>query len=329
MRLNRDRRALAPLTRLLPEAGAHDEAPFAFDVAVAWLFVGNLAEASRWCSWGHELMATFDLELRQRHRAIRAMIALLGGEVATALAQVEEFEHADCSGAATGVEGRFATTAARVMLATGRLDDAAVWVDRAMEITGPAVVTEVTVPALDAWLALDRGQLRRATDLAMAACARAEELGMRPHHGSSEALVVAGWCHVALGDLAAANSKCEAARGDAELLGVPWNRIRSAMLAAEIQRLGTSPDAVADQYLDRLTPRELRLLHFLPSHLSYAEIGERLFISVNTVKTNLKALYRKLGANTRAGAVEAAGRAGLLLSATASDDATAATSSAH
>jgi LuxR family maltose regulon positive regulatory protein len=75
---------------------------------------------------------------------------------------------------------------------------------------------------------------------------------------------------------------------------------------------GTSARGVATIAPDHLTPRELRLLHFLPSHLSYAEIGERLFISVNTVKTNLKALYRKLGATTRAEAVEAASVAGLL-----------------
>ena len=41
-------------------------------------------------------------------------------------------------------------------------------------------------------------------------------------------------------------------------------------------------------------------------------MGERLFLSVNTVKSNLKALYRKLDATTRAEAVEASRRAGLL-----------------
>ncbi len=41
----------------------------------------------------------------------------------------------------------------------------------------------------------------------------------------------------------------------------------------------------------------------LPTHLSYAEMGEQLYLSVNTIKTNLKSLYRKLGANTRAQAV--------------------------
>ena len=384
-----DRLGLAQLTRLLPLAAAHDDAPFAFDVAVAWLFVGNLAEASRWCDTGDEMMPSFDIALRQRSCAVRGMIALLGGEVAAALAQVAEFEQAGHAGTSTAVEGRFATTAARVMLAAGRFDDAAMWVDQALTIDGPPVVTDVTVPALDAWLAFAHGQLGRATELATAACARAEALGARPHHGASEALVVAGWCHVAVGDLAAASEKCEAACADAELLGVPWNRIRGGVLAAEIQRLSGAPEAAvailrdlradldlpttaghlaeeidiveallqehpaladhpqlakvragqatlrvrgAGAHHDRLTPRELRLLHFLPSHLSYAEIGEGLFISVNTVKTNLKALYRKLGASTRAEAVEAAARAGLLNGGnvlTASDVATAARASAH
>ena len=62
----------------------------------------------------------------------------------------------------------------------------------------------------------------------------------------------------------------------------------------------------------RFTSRELTLVELLPTHLSYAEIGERLFLSVSTVKSNLKALYRKLDATTRAEAVEASRRAGLI-----------------
>lgn len=61
-----------------------------------------------------------------------------------------------------------------------------------------------------------------------------------------------------------------------------------------------------------LTPRELTLLELLPTHLSYNEMGTRLFLSVNTVKTNLKSLYRKLDASTRTEAVEAGERAGYL-----------------
>jgi LuxR family maltose regulon positive regulatory protein len=62
----------------------------------------------------------------------------------------------------------------------------------------------------------------------------------------------------------------------------------------------------------RLTRRELTLVELLPTHLSYAEIGERLYLSVNTVKSNLKALYRKLDATNRTEAVEASRRSGLI-----------------
>jgi LuxR family maltose regulon positive regulatory protein len=62
----------------------------------------------------------------------------------------------------------------------------------------------------------------------------------------------------------------------------------------------------------RLTSRELTLLELLPTHLSYADMGERLFLSVNTVKSNLKALYRKLGVTTRAEAVEVSRRVSLV-----------------
>jgi LuxR family transcriptional regulator, maltose regulon positive regulatory protein len=55
-----------------------------------------------------------------------------------------------------------------------------------------------------------------------------------------------------------------------------------------------------------LTAAELRLLTFLPTHLSFREIGARLFVSPNTVKTQAISVYRKLGVSTRSDAVQAA-----------------------
>ena len=52
-----------------------------------------------------------------------------------------------------------------------------------------------------------------------------------------------------------------------------------------------------------LTAAELRLLPLLATHLSYQEIGERLFVSKNTVKTQAYSAYRKLGVSTRSDAV--------------------------
>jgi LuxR family maltose regulon positive regulatory protein len=61
-----------------------------------------------------------------------------------------------------------------------------------------------------------------------------------------------------------------------------------------------------------LTPAELRLLPYLQTHLTVAEIGERLFISRNTASTEIAAIYRKLGVSSRAAAVEQAIAVGLL-----------------
>ena len=61
-----------------------------------------------------------------------------------------------------------------------------------------------------------------------------------------------------------------------------------------------------------LTPAELRLLPYLQTHLTFPEIGVRLFISRNTVATQVGSIYRKLGVSSRAAAVERATAIGLL-----------------
>ncbi|MGH2904464.1 MAG: LuxR C-terminal-related transcriptional regulator [Solirubrobacteraceae bacterium] len=61
-----------------------------------------------------------------------------------------------------------------------------------------------------------------------------------------------------------------------------------------------------------LTIAELRILRFLPSHLSCREIGERLHVSTNTVKTQAAAVYGKLGAASRTEAVARAAALGLI-----------------
>jgi LuxR family maltose regulon positive regulatory protein len=61
-----------------------------------------------------------------------------------------------------------------------------------------------------------------------------------------------------------------------------------------------------------LTTAELRVLQFLPGHLSFPQIAERLYVSPNTVKTHVRAVYRKLDASSRGQAVETARDSGLL-----------------
>jgi LuxR family transcriptional regulator, maltose regulon positive regulatory protein len=61
-----------------------------------------------------------------------------------------------------------------------------------------------------------------------------------------------------------------------------------------------------------LTEREMKILRFLPTMLSNAEIGAETFVSLNTVKTHLRNIYRKLDATNRADAVARARTLGLL-----------------
>jgi LuxR family maltose regulon positive regulatory protein len=71
-------------------------------------------------------------------------------------------------------------------------------------------------------------------------------------------------------------------------------------------------DEAADEPLHPLTSRELDVLRFLPTRLSNIDIGARLRISQNTVKTHLKDIYRKLRVSSRNEAVVVAVRLGIL-----------------
>jgi LuxR family maltose regulon positive regulatory protein len=84
-----------------------------------------------------------------------------------------------------------------------------------------------------------------------------------------------------------------------------------ALLEVLLDGVGQSPVKGA-ALAEPLTEREQRILRYLPTMLTNAEIGAEVFVSLNTVKTHLRSIYRKLEANGRADAVERARRLGLL-----------------
>ncbi len=75
---------------------------------------------------------------------------------------------------------------------------------------------------------------------------------------------------------------------------------------------GVGQRAPSATLLAPLTEREERILRYLPTMLSNAEIGAEVFVSLNTVKTHLRSIYRKLDASGRADAVDRARQLGLL-----------------
>ena len=63
--------------------------------------------------------------------------------------------------------------------------------------------------------------------------------------------------------------------------------------------------------VDGLSVAERRVLQYLRTHLTLAEIGARLFVSRNTVKSQAISIYRKLGVSSRGEAVRIAVEADL------------------
>jgi LuxR family maltose regulon positive regulatory protein len=82
----------------------------------------------------------------------------------------------------------------------------------------------------------------------------------------------------------------------------------------DLREVATQLSAEAPIGMSHLTPAEVRVLHLLPSHLTFEEIGESLHVSRNTVKTHAVAVYRKLGVSSRSEAVRSARRIGLVAS---------------
>ncbi len=61
-----------------------------------------------------------------------------------------------------------------------------------------------------------------------------------------------------------------------------------------------------------LSERELAVLRLLPTRMSQREIGDALYVSLNTVKSHVRSIFRKLDATSRTEAVEHARRLQLL-----------------
>jgi LuxR family maltose regulon positive regulatory protein len=89
---------------------------------------------------------------------------------------------------------------------------------------------------------------------------------------------------------------------------------RLPTIAASVEQdlNATRAQAGQRQIVEEPSAGELAVLRCLATGLSRREIGARLYISLNTVKTHTRELYRKLDATSRAEAVARAETLGLL-----------------
>jgi LuxR family maltose regulon positive regulatory protein len=165
------------------------------------------------------------------------------------------------------------------------------------------------VSALQARAALHRGGLQAARQELISAQRLRHLLTYALPYFAVQARIELIRVHLALADLAGARTLM---REVDELLrrrpGLGTLTGEAAALRAQLarERGPSAPGASA------LTGAELRLLPMLSTHLSFAEIGEELFLSRHTIKSHARSLYRKLGASTRSQAITRARELGLL-----------------
>jgi LuxR family maltose regulon positive regulatory protein len=142
-----------------------------------------------------------------------------------------------------------------------------------------------------------------------------------------EAHLLAGSAHLALGNASAAAAAAEAALAAAEpdRLMFPFAIAEAAELLDTLSRHETAHRALLADIVDmvrsgaarssereplpqreELSPSELRVLRYLPTNLTRAEIARELYVSINTVNTHIRKIYSKLGASDRSSAVQRA-----------------------
>ncbi len=98
-----------------------------------------------------------------------------------------------------------------------------------------------------------------------------------------------------------------------EIDGVVYRRPKLGRLVARVDALRqTLSNWPTDQHGTALSTAELRLLPYLQTHLSLKEIGDRLYVSRNTVSSQTNSIYSKLAATGRSEAVDRARELGLL-----------------
>jgi DNA-binding CsgD family transcriptional regulator len=88
-------------------------------------------------------------------------------------------------------------------------------------------------------------------------------------------------------------------------------KIPNGVMAARLHLAGsesaaTAAGTAAQMPLGTLTERERTVLHYLPSLMTYEEIASDLYVSVNTVKSHVNGIFRKLGVSGRRQAVRTA-----------------------
>ena len=199
-------------------------------------------------------------------------------------------------------------------------------------------------------IASETGRRTEAARLAREAVAIVDEYSLSDSPHASVAYTGLGLALITAGDLRGASRELEKAlelRRGSPLIA-PWPTLQLQLALAPVRAINGDQEgavlllqeahAIVDAYPDAgvlaselealersiaakprsatlgesLTDRELSVLQLLPTSLTQRQIGDELFLSINTVKTHVKSIFGKLGVESRAAAVARARELGLL-----------------
>jgi LuxR family transcriptional regulator, maltose regulon positive regulatory protein len=232
-----------------------------------------------------------------------------------------------------------------VALLSGDLPTARRRLEDALSLTSPQdAISQIIVLSWLSIVETELGRPDAGVELARRAEAIARQSGLTADPRGAGIPLAIGLAAAATGDLVAAQDAMERAldmrRGPGRLS--PWVTLEVLLalapirfmrgdtpgagglldearaLLAELEDAGDLPRRLdeTDRLLRRsgrdsgfgqtLTDREMAILRLMPSDLSLREIGGELYLSLNTVKTHSRAIYRKLGVSSRSGAVDRA-----------------------
>jgi DNA-binding CsgD family transcriptional regulator len=91
----------------------------------------------------------------------------------------------------------------------------------------------------------------------------------------------------------------------------PRQQLAPAINHHQLRQASASP-AELGPLVEPLSNSEMRVLKYLPTHLSMGQIAGELYVSLNTVRTHMRSVYAKLGTHRRAETVDRARALGLL-----------------
>jgi DNA-binding CsgD family transcriptional regulator len=149
-------------------------------------------------------------------------------------------------------------------------------------------------------VALAEGRPEDATDLALSAVARSEEIGARVHAATSRAL--AGRALSSAGRSDEATAQLVQAANDFDALGALRYRDQ---VEAQLRRLGktihrrTRRGKGDGSGMELLTGRELEVAELVCDHHTNREIAGELFLSQKTVEAHMRSIFHKLGVSSR------------------------------